>query len=50
MTTEFQVKSEGVSRVGSPDGEMEKERRREIEEWRVERPSTEMRMRGWDVV
>jgi hypothetical protein len=50
MTTEFQIKSEGVSRVGSPDGAMETERRREMEEWRVERPSTEMKMRGWDVV
>jgi len=50
MTTEFQIKSEGVSRVGSPDGAMEVEMRREREEWRVERPSTEMKMRGWDVV
>ena len=50
MTTEFQVKSEGVSRVGSPDGDVEKERQRVMEEWRVERPSTEMRTRGWDGV
>jgi hypothetical protein len=50
MTTEFQVQSEGVSRVGSPDGAMEKERRREIEEWRVERGVLDTGMKAWDGV
>lgn len=57
LTTEFQIKSEVMSRAGSVDEgqgvvERELEREREIEEWRVERPSCEGRggAKGWDVV
>lgn len=55
LTTEFQIKSEVLSRVGSRDGDegvnaRETERGREMEEWRVERPSCEGRARGWDPV
>ncbi|KAF2685451.1 hypothetical protein K458DRAFT_365867 [Lentithecium fluviatile CBS 122367] len=56
LTTEFQLKSEVMSRASSDGGEggsgtaMDRERQREIEEWRVERRSTDERVRGWDGV
>lgn len=49
MTTEFQIKSEVMSRVGSPAGELETGQR-EIEDWRVERPSFDAGPRRWDAV